>query len=244
MKSPLIFTLFTCTKLSCRLHHPITTQSQSLLNSYSRKNELDSRNRRKAIDAVFNFFLYGISLTGNPALSQAACLSGDPSPECIGVYKVPLDDAIKSYIDTPEHLARFAPDLRWVPLTDYPKSPKLAKVELVAMHERIQNIISMVTKGDFTGAGVEILTITPRIFAAGSVIYDHLQTNSSTEIIAMRSENATNELLYSLGSSDIILGQALAGRQGVIVTQLQVLEDLRNAETSLNELLRAIPEEW
>jgi hypothetical protein len=53
-------------------------------------------------------------LTMKPAKSNAACLPGDIRSECIGVYKMPLDDASLPYVETPEQLKKFAPDLNWV----------------------------------------------------------------------------------------------------------------------------------
>jgi hypothetical protein len=53
-------------------------------------------------------------LTMNPTESIAACLPGDIRSECIGVYKMPLDDAALQYVETPEQLKKFAPDLQWV----------------------------------------------------------------------------------------------------------------------------------
>ena len=40
--------------------------------------------------------------SGNVAPSNAACLSGDTRECCIGMYKLPLDDQVASFIDTPE----------------------------------------------------------------------------------------------------------------------------------------------
>jgi hypothetical protein len=51
-------------------------------------------------------------LSMNP--SNAACLPGDIRTECIGVYKMPIDDAALGYVETPEQLKKFAPDLNWV----------------------------------------------------------------------------------------------------------------------------------
>ena len=55
----------------------------------------------------------------HPEPVNAACLQGDLRKECIGVYKVPIDDAIKSYISTPEALTKFAPDLKFVDPIEY-----------------------------------------------------------------------------------------------------------------------------
>lgn len=177
--------------------------------------------------------------------SEAACLSGDVNPECIGVYKLPLDDAVNSYIDTPEHLAKYAPDMRWVPLTEYPKSYKAAKDELVEIQSKFPEIIALVQKGDLTNAGTRILAITPRVTVASRVILRKLQKESDMEMKAMRVENSYLELLSSLGAADIVIGQALAGRLGSItMSQIQVLDDLRAADEEFKDLLRALPENY
>jgi hypothetical protein len=48
--------------------------------------------------------LWTVPLFINPATSNAACLPGDLSPNCIGVYKVPIDDNIRSMVGTKEAL--------------------------------------------------------------------------------------------------------------------------------------------
>jgi hypothetical protein len=179
----------------------------------------------------------------NPRPSNAACLCGDVSPGCIGYYKVPLDDAINKYVDTPEHLAKFAPDLKWVPMTAYPKSYKAAKEELVELQAKLDTVAPKVLKGEFTEAGVLLLAITPRITVAGRLIVRILQNDSELSMRAMRTEEAHLELLGSLGSADIVIGQALAGRLGsTTMSQIQILDDVRNAEREFKELMKAIPE--
>jgi hypothetical protein len=69
---------------------------------------------------------WGVMLMGDPKVTHAACLTGDTDPSCIGFYKVPLDDAILKYVDTPENLARFAPGIKWVKLPASPKTYKEA----------------------------------------------------------------------------------------------------------------------
>lgn len=175
--------------------------------------------------------------------SNAACLSGDTSPECIGVYKVPLDDAISSYIDTPEHLAKYAPDLKWVPMTEYPKSYKAAREELLTLQTRLHDLIHLVQKGELTRAGVNLLEITPRVTVAGRVVLGILEKNRDLSMRAMRTENAHLELLASLGAADIVIGQALNGRLGSItMAQIQILDDLTNASREFQDLLKALPE--
>lgn len=201
--------------------------------------------------------------------SHAACLSGDTSPECIGVYKVPIDDAISSYVDTPEHLAKYAPDLKWVPMMEYPKSYKDARHELLTLQIKLQqDIVSFVEKGELTLAGVTLLEIIPRVTVAGRVVLGLLEkkrkeeeedknnnnknenkNDSSSsrsdffEMRAMRTENAYLELLASLGAADIVIGQALSGRLGTItMAQIQILQDLTNASREFQDLMRALPE--
>ena len=179
----------------------------------------------------------------SPRPSEAACLSGDVSPGCIGFYKLPLDDATAKYIDTPEHLAKYAPDLKWVPMTEYPKSYKAAKEELVELQAKLDTVAPMVLKGEFTEAGVLLLAITPRVTVAGRLIVRVLQKDTELSMRAMRTEDAHLELLGSLGSADIVIGQALGGRLGsTTMSQIQILDDLRNAEREFKELMKAIPE--
>lgn len=194
------------------------------------------------------FHIISASITSGtlmlPSSSKAACLSGDSSPDCIGVYKVPIDDAIESYIDTPENCAKFAPDLNWVPIPQSPKSPKLAKEELLSIEKRLHETTALVQKGDLTKAGVEVLSIIPRVTVAGRVVVSHLESDSKTSMRALRYENAHYDVLSSLGSTDIVLGQAIAGRLGSItVAQIQILEELNDAKVSFKELLKAMPDD-
>jgi len=176
----------------------------------------------------------------SPRPSKAACLSGDVSPERIGIYKVPLE-----YVDTPEHLAKFAPDLKWNPMTEYPKSYKGAKEELVDLQAKLDTVAPMVRKGDFTEAGMQILAIAPRVTVAGRVVVRILQNDRELSMRAMRTENAHLELLASLGAADIVIGQALGGMLGsTTMPQIQILDDLRNAEQEFKELMNAIPENY
>ena len=84
--------------------------------------EVTLNDRRELMKKIFSGAISSATILSSSKSSNAACLPGDVSPDCIGVYKLPLDDAVSSYIDTPEHLAKNAPDLRWVPMPEYPKS--------------------------------------------------------------------------------------------------------------------------
>lgn len=95
-------------------------------NSRSETEAIALNDRRETIKKLFSTTMMASGMAyilgSGSKPTNAACLPGDVSPDCIGVYKLPLDDAVTSYIDTPEHLAKHAPDMRWVPLTEYPKS--------------------------------------------------------------------------------------------------------------------------
>jgi hypothetical protein len=89
-----------------------------------------------------------------PTVSNAACLMGDTSPDCIGVYKMPMDDTALKYVDTPEKLKQYAPDVRWVPPVSYPKSYKEAKSELNSLQQRCASLDSAVLQGNLTEVGL------------------------------------------------------------------------------------------
>jgi len=58
----------------------------------------------------------------NIITADAACLPGDIREDCIGVYKLPMDDSSSRYVETPEKLKMYAPDLKWIPPIDYPSN--------------------------------------------------------------------------------------------------------------------------
>eukprot|EP00559_Dactyliosolen_fragilissimus_P003932 CAMPEP_0184857318 /NCGR_PEP_ID=MMETSP0580-20130426/2479_1 /TAXON_ID=1118495 /ORGANISM="Dactyliosolen fragilissimus" /LENGTH=231 /DNA_ID=CAMNT_0027352845 /DNA_START=398 /DNA_END=1093 /DNA_ORIENTATION=+ len=212
-----------------------------------------------------------------PIVSHAACLQGDTSPSCIGVYKLPMDDAVRSYVESPEQLAKYAPDLKWVPPVTYPTNPRLAWEELKQLYKGnnndaqnnddteeealLDNLRSLITSGDLSGAGVKILTVVPRITVAGRVVIralndatvnngdtqNEISTPSSTSfgdlsLKAYRMEVAHAELLADLGQMDIMLGQAIKGQMGAITfAQIQILDILKDVEKDFSDMMKAIP---
>ena len=68
-------------------------------------------NRR---DFILKPLVLASLLTIDPIRTNAACLPGDVRSDCIGIYKLPLDDAVLGYVETPEQLKKYAPDLNWV----------------------------------------------------------------------------------------------------------------------------------
>eukprot|EP00545_Synedropsis_sp_CCMP1620_P008306 CAMPEP_0119003472 /NCGR_PEP_ID=MMETSP1176-20130426/582_1 /TAXON_ID=265551 /ORGANISM="Synedropsis recta cf, Strain CCMP1620" /LENGTH=204 /DNA_ID=CAMNT_0006955081 /DNA_START=14 /DNA_END=624 /DNA_ORIENTATION=+ len=153
------------------------------------------------------------------ASSQAACLQGDTSPDCIGYYKVPLDDAILPYIGSPEKLEQFAPGVRWVPPIEYPKNYKDATAELEPLRKKCAALNDIILAGNLTQAGIEVLGILPRITVAGRVIVKSLSESKSTSsadvgLRALRVESAYTDLTSKLNSMDIMIGQGIRGDLG------------------------------
>ncbi|KAI2493491.1 hypothetical protein MHU86_21041 [Fragilaria crotonensis] len=212
--------------------------------------------RRKVL-SLGSFFLSSCFLKPNP--SQAACLQGDTSPDCIGVYKVPLDDAILPYIQTPEKLAEYAPGVRWVPPMQYPKTYQTAVAELVPLKDRIVALNDLVLKGNLTQVGVELLDILPRVVASGRVVVTSLATAAAKPLAerqregsmsdlglrCLRVEDALTEVSAKLYSVDVMIGQTLRGDMGSLTAgQIQILNELREADILFDELLQAIPSDF
>jgi len=67
--------------------------------------------------------------------ADAACLPGDIREDCIGVYKLPMDDSSSRYVETPEKLKMYAPDLKWIPPIDYPSNYQNAINQLIEQRQ-------------------------------------------------------------------------------------------------------------
>lgn len=188
-----------------------------------------------------------------PTQCHAACLQGDTSPDCIGFYKVPLDDAILPYIDTPEKLAQFAPGIRWVPPIEYPDTYKAAVAELQPLKQRTATLNDLILMGNLTDAGVELLSIIPRLTVSGRIVISNLKGSSHEKRIgatdlglrALRIEASYLELLAKLNSVDILIGQALRGDLGSLTAgQIQILSELREACSIFDDMILAIPKDF
>jgi len=60
--------------------------------------------------------------------------------------------------------------------------------------------------------------------------------------IAEKAEDVHDELLTNLAEIDIVIGQYLRGNAGaVIATQVQILENLKEADDNFSRLMRAVP---
>ena len=219
--------------------------------------------RRRQVLSLGSILL-STCLLHQPSPSHAACLQGDTSPDCIGVYKVPLDDAILPYVQTPETLATFAPGVRWVPPTEYPKTFGAALAELVPLKDRVVALNDLVLKGNLTLVGMELLAILPRVVASGRVVVTCLanaaaaaatpaverreggsMSSSDVGLRSLRVEDALVELSAKLSSADVMIGQTLRGDMGSLTAgQIQILSELKEATSLFEELLLAIPSDF
>jgi hypothetical protein len=179
------------------------------------------------------------------AIAHAACLYGDTSIDCIGVYKMPMDDEARKYTTDPEILKRFAPDLRWVPPVQYPKTYKEARTELALLQMKCLTLEETTIKGNLTDVGVQVLEIIPRVTVCGQVLIRALSSEEegSSSMKGYRAEVAHSELLGRLGQCDVLIGQALKGQMGAMApAQIQILSEIREANSFYDDLMRAIPE--
>jgi hypothetical protein len=211
-------------------------------------------------------------LTSSAKSARGACLSGDIRPDCIGVYKLPIDAAESPYVDTPERLKLYAPDLRWIPPTPYPRTYAIALDQLKEQGKRLDAAVDLVAMGDIEGAGLTLLDVIPKVSAAGIVIirmFDDASNNernlamklngangigndgnpsSTPEVIALemkayRIKYTMNELLGYMGETDVLMGQGLRGELGVsAVAQIQILSSLSDCRKEYDNLLRTVPE--
>lgn len=178
-----------------------------------------------------------------PEPASAACLQGDLRPECIGVYKVPMDDAVMPYVGSKEALKRFAPDLEYVPPIAAPKSVSTALEILETQQLAAKDIKDVVSAGRLEEAGIKILNLIPKVTSSGRYILSTLQarTSSSSAINELKIsmlENQLNMMVALFGECDVVIGQGLRGEMGVsAVAQLTILSSLRDASSALDDFL-------
>ena len=232
-------------------------------------------NTRRATTASRRDALRQVLVAGSAVLSatewspqpgNAACLPGDKSLDCIGVYKVPLDDRILPYVGSPEMLKTYAPDLRWVEPFPYPKSYKDALTKLEESKDRFERIVvASIRAGKLEDAGVELLDITPAVTVAGRVILSELsgaprRSNDWTSVPstsgdsgkggvdlslrALRAEDVLLDLTVALGQTDILIGQALNGQLGALTpAQIQILAACTEISSLLDTLISVLPKQ-
>lgn len=185
---------------------------------------------------------------------EAACLPGDLSKDCIGVYKLPYLDATQSsWLYDKQNLQEFAPDIRYVEVEKQPETVSKAKAQLRTERTKVKFIREVVLDGDLEQAGLLILNLIPKVTSAGLKIQDYVesktsfadtsQTPSDGNFLSekeLRKFNRSLEILIAEWSSiDIELGFAIRGQRGVTaVAQIEILRYLKDATVALDDFIK------
>jgi len=186
------------------------------------------------------------AVTASPSVSNAACLPGDLSSDCIGVYKVPIDDAILPYVGTPDALKKFAPDLKYVPPIASPNSYDQAWEILQTQRIAADDIKQVVSAGRLEEAGIKVLNLVPKVTSSGRVVLNTIESEivgkgSNGVIVELqinKLQDQFNTVLALWGECDVMIGQGLRGEMGVsAAAQLQILSSLQDATAALDDFL-------
>jgi hypothetical protein len=177
--------------------------------------------------------------------SKAACLPGDLSPECIGVYKVPIDDEIRPYVGSQQALEKFAPELKFVPPIDAPKSHKEAMEMLLAQRLAADDIRNVVAAGRLEEAGIKVLNLLPKLTVAGRVAVADVFGNENGDVVGelrqARVQSQFQDLQGLWGGVDVMIGQGIRGDLGVsAVAQLQILQELSDGVRAYDDFLAIV----
>jgi hypothetical protein len=177
--------------------------------------------------------------------ARAACLPGDLSPDCIGVYKIPLQDALSSTtLNTPDALSKNAPDVNYINVQSPPKSVRVAKDMLLAQRAAADDIRQVVQDGKLQEAGIKVLNLIPKITGAGITIQQQVQStfpvadSGANQVRVMKFQQQLQELITQWSQIDVEIGQALRGQMGVsAVAQIQILGSLKDATAAFDDFL-------
>jgi len=185
------------------------------------------------------------ALVSTPSDAGAACLQGDLRPVCIGYYKVPIDENI-----TPEELQKFAPDLKYVPPIEYPKSFQSAMSVLKTQRADVSKIQQHVMNGNLEEAGILVLALLPQVTSSCQRIMTDLDamirnkgdgTSSEVTARAMAIDRAEDQMSYVTGcwgECDVTIGQGMRGELGgFTVAQLAILSSIRDASGALDDFM-------
>jgi hypothetical protein len=184
---------------------------------------------------------------GTPIESSAACLQGDLSASCIGVYKVPMDDNINKMISTKEALQIYAPGINYVPPIPSPTSINDAYDAILAQRLAADDIVVVVAAGRLEEAGIKVLNLIPRLTVSGRVLVnngyfvDSVANENIQYLSRQRIQNLFEVAEVAWKNVDVLIGQGIRGDLGVsAVAQLQILVELRDATAALDDFLVAV----
>lgn len=184
-------------------------------------------------------FLVPLLLTTTSAacdVAHAACLPGDDSVECIGVYKVPVDSSR-------DLLKEYAPQLNYdgdEPSAARPQSYQGALGVLSKQRLAANDITEAVTAGRLEEAGVKVLKVLPKLTLAGRVIVSSFNGEGVVEgLRRSKIERQLQELEALWGQLDVSIGQGLRGQLGVsAAAQIRILDELKECAIALEDFQR------
>lgn len=176
---------------------------------------------------------------GSSSVAHAACIPGDTSPDCIGVYKVPVDSSR-------DMLKANAPQLNYdknVEPLSVPKSYQDA-LRVLSKQRLIANEISeAVAAGRLEEAGVKVLSMLPKLTMASRFIVSSFNNGGGTAVDGLRRsklEGQLQELEGLWGQLDVSIGQGIRGQLGVsAAAQIRILDELKECTVALDEFQQA-----
>lgn len=187
-----------------------------------------------------------LTVTTLRSSSHAACLAGDLNTDCIGVYKIPIDDRVLPYVSTPQALEKFAPDIRYVPPIASPNSVAQAWEILETQRLAAEDIQQVVQAGKLEEAGIKVLNLVPKMTSSGRVVLeDSLERIAIAQPSSVVGEMTMNRLQTQWdmvvglwGEADVMIGQGLRGEMGVsAAAQIQILRQLKDATAALDDFI-------
>lgn len=164
-------------------------------------------------------------------------LTGDTRKECIGVYKVPMDDRIKAYVESPEQLKKFAPELKFVEAQKPPETSAKALEVLLAQRLAADDIKQVVLEGKLEEAGIKLLNLIPKVTLACRIV----QAESMSEAQELFLERKVSLVLGLYGETDVMIGQGIRGELGASApAQINIIKQLTESNEAFDELLAMV----
>ena len=209
-----------------RLLPTITNQEESTLDVSTSYTSLPPTysTRRKLISYFFG--------TAAPFLlidkASASCLTGDESPECIGVFKEGIPESNSNTIA--QSYGVFRPNQSTITLpnpTSLNEAIGMLKDQLIA----IEDVEEQISSASFELAGTTMLRVLPRLIIAERYIATALPS----------AIDRADEITVLGLVVDKNLGKAMRGNLGgtavVVVAQLELLSNVKVLKTSLDGLI-------
>ena len=206
---------------------PIINQEESTLDESTTTSSLPPTysTRRKLISYFFG--------TAAPSLlliivdkASASCLTGDESPECIGVFKEGIPESKSNTIEQSYGAFRLnQPTISLPNPTSLKEAVGMLKDQLLAM----EDVEKQISSASFELAGTTMLRVLPRLIIAERYIATVLPS------VIDRADEIT-----VLGLTvDRNLGKAMRGNLGdtAIVAQLELLSNVKVLKASLDGLI-------